>query len=156
MPDVKTVKCGWDLQLNCLGSSCIQVDLITAPHMLRPGLQICSWMLQLLCINMLVCDGKVLRQHKTSIKANCRRGDFFFFFWKRLGYGILVPSDRCHHMEDPADEILQTDKSKEGVLCVYSTIYCLSKVYWRGVRMLKWCESGKLKMAPWKIIHLYI
>lgn len=37
------------------------------------------------------------------------------FFWKASGYGILVPSGRCHHMEEPADDISPTQKASDAI-----------------------------------------
>lgn len=38
-----------------------------------------------------------------------------FFFWKVSGYGISVPSGRCHHMEEPADAISPTQKASDAI-----------------------------------------
>lgn len=49
------------------------------------------------------------------------------FFWKVFEYGILVPSDRCHHMEEPADNISQTQKASDAIWALLESFECLQQ-----------------------------
>ena len=117
-------------------------------------------MVQPLCLRRCTCErvaggvSAVAAQviHQSQLKER--------FFWKASGYGILVPSGRCHHMEEPADDISPTQKASdaiwalEGDLSVPVAVLAVfaSAAFGKARGRLKWCGRGGFKVA-WAIFE---